>query len=301
MIPFYKISRERSGEIFIFVESILWAAFPIVALASYRFLPPIATLAWSTFFATIFFGILFFAKKGWREIKNFAVFRPILAATFLIGILFYFLFFAGLQFTTAGNAALVGSMELWFSFIFFGLILRKEKYSRTAIFGAAAMFVGVLFVISPGRLEFNRGDILILLATMLPPIGNYFQQKARQKVSAATLLFLRSALATPFLFLLTHFFESGAGTSFSAAFPFLILNGFLLFGFSKILWIEGIHRISVAKASAINSFLPAFTLFYALIFFRESPTIFQICGLPFLIFGALFISQNNFLRAPPLD
>ena len=296
MNPFYKISRERSGELFIFFESILWAAFPVVALASYRFLPPIATLAWSTFFATIFFGVLFFAKKGWREIKNFAVFRPIFAATFLIGILFYFLFFTGLQFTTAGNAALVGSMELWFSFIFFGVILRKEKYSSSAIFGAAAMFVGVLFVVFPGRLEFNRGDLLILLAVAIPPLGNFFQQKARKKVATTTLLFVRSALATPFLFLLAHFFESGARTNFSAALPFLILNGLLLFGFSKILWVEGIHRIPVAKAAAINSFLPALTLFYAFIFLREVPTTFQICGLPFLVFGAIVISRNNFLR-----
>jgi drug/metabolite transporter (DMT)-like permease len=279
----------------------LWAAFPIVSIATYQFLNPIATLAWSTFFAAIFFGILFLIKKGWCEIKSWSVFRPIIAATFLIGILFYFLFFIGMRFTTASNAALVGSMELWFSFIFFGLVLRKEKYSWTALLGASLMFIGILFVIFPGRFEFNQGDILILFAAMIPPLGNHFQQIARQKVSATTLLFFRSLLATPFLFLISHFFESGKSINFESALPFLLLNGFLLFGFSKILWVEGIHRISVAKAAAINSFLPAFTLFYAFVFLDQLPTTFQLLGLPFLIFGAILITRNNFLREPLLD
>ncbi|MFA6457821.1 MAG: DMT family transporter [Patescibacteria group bacterium] len=301
MSSFYKISRERSGEIFILTESILWAAFPIVSFATYQFISPIFAAAWSTFFATVFFGALVLFQKKWKELKNRAIWNPILWATFLIAVVYYALFFSGLKKTSVGNAAIIMQMEVWFSFVFFGLILRKEKYSRAAFLGAAVMFVGIFLVLFRGSFELNRGDFLILLAAAVPPAGNHFQQIARKKVSAATLLFIRSLLATPFLFLLARFFESAASQNFTAALPFLLLNGLLLFGFSKILFIEGIHRISVAKAVSLNTIVPIFTLFYTLVFFHEVPTVWQLVGLPFVVVGAILITRNNFLQTPLID
>jgi hypothetical protein len=49
------ISEERKGEIFIFFEALLWSLFPIVTILSLNTLSPITSLAWSTFFASIFF------------------------------------------------------------------------------------------------------------------------------------------------------------------------------------------------------------------------------------------------------
>lgn len=301
MSSFYKISRERSGELCIFVESILWAAFPIVSFATYRFISPIFVAAWSTFFSAVFFGVLVLFQKKWEEFRNREIWKPILWATFLIAVVYYALFFSGLQKTSVGNAAIIMQMEVWFSFVFFGLILRKEKYSRAAFFGATAMFLGIFLVLSRGNFEFNRGDLLILLAAGVPPAGNYFQQIARQKVSAVTLLFIRSLLATPFLFLIAQFFESSLPQNFTAALPFLLFNGILLFGFSKVLFIEGIHRIPVAKAVSLNTLVPIFTLFYTFIFFQEMPTVWQLVGLPFVVVGVVLITRNNFLQTPLID
>ncbi|MCK5472190.1 DMT family transporter, partial [Candidatus Gracilibacteria bacterium] len=149
MNPFYKISRERSGELFIFSEAILWSAFPVVSVFAYKFLPPLFTVAWSTFFATVFFAVLLIFQKRWKEISIREAWRPIFFATILIAVIYYALFFLGLQHTSVGNAAIILQMEVWFSFIFFGLILRKEKYTLTALIGATLMFGGVLLILFP--------------------------------------------------------------------------------------------------------------------------------------------------------
>ncbi len=302
MNPFYKISRERSGELFIFSEAIFWGAFPVVSVLMGRFLPPLFAVAWSTFFAAIFFAGLLTIQKKWKEILVREAWRPIFFATILIAVIYFALFFIGLRHTSAGNAAIISQMEIWFSFIFFSLILQKEKYSPVAFFGAALMFAGVLLVLFSGKFEINRGDLLILLAAVFSPVGNYFQQVARKKVSAVTLLFVRSFVGAAFLFLLAGFFETNLPRDFSGAFPFLMINGLLLFGFSKILWIEGIHRLSVAKVVSLNAFAPVFTLVYAFFFLQEIPTGWQLAGLLPILFGAILITRNNFLReAPPLD
>ncbi|MFH1545780.1 MAG: DMT family transporter [Patescibacteria group bacterium] len=300
--PFYKISRERSGELFIFFESVFWGALPVVSVLASGFISPILVAAWSTLFAAIFFSGLLTIQKKWKEILIREAWRPIFFATVLIAVIYFVLFFLGLRHTSAGNAAIILQMEVWFSFIFFGLILRKEKYTPTALIGAALMFGGVLFVLFSGKFEFNRGDLLILLATVFPPAGNYFQQIARKKVSAATLLFIRSAIGAAFLFLIASFFEMNLLRNFSGALPFLVINGCLLFGVSRIFWIEGIHRISVAKAISLNTFAPVFALIYAFFFLHEIPTVWQLMGLPLVIIGAILIVRNNFLRdAPPVN
>jgi drug/metabolite transporter (DMT)-like permease len=295
----HKFSREKQGELIIFIESILWGAYPVIALLAYQFLSPIRVLAWSYLISTLFFGILSLLQKqkNWQELKNRKAWKTILIVVFFNLICFHTILFLSLKLTTAGNVALISSMEIWFSFLFFGLILRKEKYTLFALLGAAVMFIGVLFVLFPGTLQFNKGDLLILLATMLPPIGNYFQQKARKLVSSTILLiFMRNILALPFLFLLANIFEGDTKGNLLKALPFLLINGLLIFGISKALWIEGIHRISVTKAVSINAFTPVITLLYAFLLLNEIPNWYQIIGLPLIIIGGLLITKNNFLR-----
>ena len=290
------LSKVHTGEILILSETFLWGFFPLLCIFTYRFVPPIHTLAWSTFFAALFFGTLFFFQKKWQELKKRDVWKPILLAAFLIGIIYYAIFFLGMKYSTAGDTAIMAEMQVWFSFIFFGLVLRQEQYTKSAVAGAALMFLGALLVLFQGTLEVGIGELLILLAVAIPPAGNYFQQVARQKVSAVTLMFLRSILATPFLFLAAYFFEANQPNDFSAALPYLLLNGLLLFGFSKILWIEAIHRIPVAKANSLGTVQIFLTLAYAYFLFGEQPSFWQLAGLLPMAIGALLILNNNFLK-----
>jgi drug/metabolite transporter (DMT)-like permease len=63
-------------------------------------------------------------------------------------------------------------------------------------------------------------------------------------------------------------------------------------GLSKLLWIEGIHRISVTKASALSSMSPLLTLLFAWLLLGNVPSIFQLVSFIPMFFGVLLLSQN---------
>jgi drug/metabolite transporter (DMT)-like permease len=288
-----KLSKERQGEMFIFFESILWALFPIITILSLKNVPPLVALAWSTLFAAAFFGILLFLKNGWKELKNKEAIGDILLTTFILGIVFYVLFFTGLRYTTAGNASLIGLTEIFFSFLLFN-VWHKEYFSFAHIAGAALMLIGAIIIFYPNVHGLQIGDLLILAACFIAPFGNFFQRRARKQVKSEAILFIRSIISAPVIFLLAYFSKANfAAIGFDKSFVLLIVNGFFLLGFSKILWIEGIHRISVTKANALNSLTPLLTLLFAWIILGNIPTKFQLFAFVPMFFGVMLLSKNK--------
>lgn len=294
-------TEEKQGELIIFTEAFLWGLFPVITVLSLSAISPLASLGLSTSFAVLFFGLIITIKGKWKEIKNKESFKDILLATLFCGILYYFLYFIGLKYTTAGNASIIALTEIFFSFLLFH-IWKKEYISIFHILGSSLMIVGAVIVLYPNFSHFNFGDILILIAAFLAPFGNFFQRKARKNVSSESILFLRSLISAPviiFLAILTKNFNL-AHLNYSLIL-FLIINGFFILGLSKILWLEGIHRISVTKANALNSLAPVITLIFAWIILHNQPTKFQLLSFLPMFFGILFLGFNkiNKINCPP--
>lgn len=284
-------NKERQGEIYIFFEVLLWSLFPVITILSYHDVIPLVSLAWSTLFATMLFGTLVFAKRKWHELKDTTALKDTLMATLIIGIGFYSLFFWGLQYTTAGNASIIAQTEVLFSFIFFHLI-RKEPISQKHIFGTLLLVIGAMIILLPNLHTPNKGDILVLLAVLSAPLGNFFARRARTRVSSETIMFTRSIVSAVFFFGLIYIMH---GTMYVAkvqnSLLFLLINGVLLLGLSKILWIEGIHRISVTKANALNSLGPLLTLLFAWFLLGENPRLLQLCAFIPMFIGVLLLSK----------
>ena len=155
------------------------------------------------------------------------------------------------------------------------------------------MVLGALIVLLPNFSVLNQGDLFILIATIIVPIGNYFQQKATKISSTETILFLRSILAVPFLFLFAYVLGQHVQIhQIKESFLFLLFNGIIILGLAKAFWVEGIGRISVTKANALNSIGPLFTLFFAFMIFHQIPTIWQTTSLLFFFFGVLLLTNN---------
>lgn len=288
-----KPDGERQGEFFILLQALLWSLFPVITILSYDRLPPLISFGWSTFFASLFFGSVVTVRHRWGDIAGWSSLRDILWATFLLGIVYYCLVFVGLRYTSAGNASLIASTEMLFSFAFFH-VWRREFISPRYLLGAAFMLVGAFIVLYPNTTKLHPGDLLILTATMIAPFGNYFQQKARQTVSSEMILFVRSAITTPVVLILAYLFEQRAPvTDLKRSAVFILMNGLLLLGFSKILWVEGIHRISVTKSNALASIGPPLTLLFAWLFLHNIPTQFQLLSVVPIFFGMVLLSMNR--------
>ncbi len=278
------LTKTQTGELFLVSHALMWSIFPVITTFTFNGLTPLFSAGLSTCISALFFGIFITFKRGWHELNIRSAWKDILLTSLFIGIGFYALLFIGIQKTTAGNAGILTQLEVLFSMIILGL-WKKEKLKKGHIGGAVLMIIGGILVVYKGEFELNAGDLIIIAATALPPIGNYFAQKARQKVSSSFIMFSRSVISGIFLMILAILFEPTLNTgNLKNSILFVVINGIFLLGLAKILWIESIHRISISKAVALDAIAPAFTLIFAYWLLNETPTGWQILGfIPILI------------------
>ncbi len=290
------LSERRKGELHIFVGSVMWAFFPIIVVLSYASVGSLTSLAWSTAIATLFFAGIMTARDRWHEIWSVRLWKDAFMIALFIGVLFYGLYYAGLETSTPGNASIIVLFEVFTSIVFFR-VCKGERLSLEYAIGAILMVVGALIILSRGFSGIHIGDLYILMATLFAPAGNFYQQKAREIASSESIMFLRSALSVPPLFILAYVL--GENVSFQGIFlslPFLMINGVLMLGLTKLLWIEGIHRISVTKATALGSIAPFFTLFFAWLILQQAPTIWQLLSLVPFVLGTLLLTDQWTLK-----
>lgn len=270
----------------------IWSFFPIINIFIYQQISPIFTLILGNLFACLFFLTLMIVRKKFYELKNKKGLVNIATATFFLSIMWMFVF-SGIKHTTAGNASIILLMEIFFSFLYFG-IWHKEKFSLSHITGVIIMAIGAIIILFPGEIKLNLGDLLVLVGAFFAPLANYFQQKSRKEISAETLLFVRYLISFPFILIVTFFLKEQAPSliAITNVLPLLLINGIAMFGISKLLWIESIHRISVTKAASFGPFAPAFTLIFAYFLLNEIPTFWQLSGFIPILIGAILITKK---------
>jgi drug/metabolite transporter (DMT)-like permease len=293
------MKEERKGELYIFSEAVIWSFFPIVTTLTFAGVSPLVSLSSATFLSTFFFIGVMLYKGTWHELKNWTAWRYGLFIALFTGIGFYALYYIGLSHTSSGNASLIVLFEILTSYVIFNFV-RKEPFPTEHMLGAFFMVVGALILVGRGYSGFAAGDLFILAATLFAPFGNVFQQKARTIVSSETVMFLRSALSSAVLIALALFLgESFSLTGALSVWPVLLINGILIFGLSKLFWIEGIHRISVTKAILLQSMSPIFTILLAWALLSEAPTVWQLSALLPFILGAVLLTGHFRLKKLP--
>ena len=289
-------SRDFKGELSLTMSAFLWSFAPVFLILTFSKIQPLYTAALSTLAAAIFFALMVTICRQWHEIRITNAWKDILLTTLMNGVLFYMLLFIGTSKTTAGNAGIVMQMEVFFSMFILGL-WKKEKMVFKHKIGAVLMIIGASIILFPGHLNINQGDLIILIATAFPPIGNYFTQKARKKVGPNMIMFIRSVIAGLFILLFASIFETAPSYFALSNSVFLIfINGIFLFGLPKIFWIEAIHRIPITKAISLSSVSPAFTLIFAYFILGEIPTAWQLLGLIPIIAGILFLTEYRLMN-----
>lgn len=286
------MTEERKGELFILGETVLWSLFPIITVMTFAGIMPLVSLAWTTGISTFFFLAVMLVKGTWKEVTNATAWKYATFITLFIGVGFYGLFYLGLQYTTPGNASILALCESLTTYVFFNL-LRGEKFPVEHIIGALFMVFGAFIVVGKDFTSLALGDFLILAAMCVSPYGNMYQKKCREIVSSETVMFLRSLMSTFAIGALVLLFGQSLSLEGSeAVWPFLILNGVVIFGLSKLFWIEGIHRISVTKAILLQCITPLSTLFFAWLILSQTPTVWQVSALVPFILGVIFLTAN---------
>ncbi len=287
------ISETRQGDLFMFSNIFLWAFFPIVTKFSLGTISPLFSASASTIFAVLFFVIVLTIQKRWPEVLRRDAWGDIFWTSIFIGVMYYGLIFSALNHTTAGDVSILSLLEILFSFLFLALLLKHEKFIFSQFVGSLFMILGAFLILFHGKFIWNAGDLLVVLAVMIAPFGNIFQQRARHKVSSATIMFFRSLISSIFLFVLAFFMEKiPSREALVGMLPFFLINGMLMLGLSKIFWTEAIHRIPITRALSLEPVAPLLTLIFAFFFLAETPTIWQILGFLPISGGAYLILRK---------
>ncbi|PHQ92705.1 MAG: EamA family transporter [Sulfurimonas sp.] len=279
------MTKEREGEVLMLGLALLESWFPILSIVSMSYIGALHTYTYSLIIALVFFIALMYKKDTFKELKNKDAYKDLLLTSFWITSLFL-LVFIGIQYTTAGNMAVIIFLQLLFSFLYFNII-GKEKIDTPHLIGAIIMGIGALIILIPDDLVFNKGDLFILAASAIAPFANLYQKRARKHCSSVTILGFRTVVGLPFVALLAWYLEPAVSyEQFSSALPYLLFIGIIIYVVSKIMWIEALHRISITKVSAMLGLVPAMTLLFAYLYLNEVPDLRQILGvIPILIGG----------------
>jgi len=284
------MTREREGELLMLGLSILESWFPILSIISLSYIGALHTYAFSLLISLVFFLTLMIKKRVFVELKNRDAYRDLLLTSFWITTLFV-LVFLGMQYTTAGNMSVIIFLQLLFSYLYFN-ILGKDKMDFIHSFGALVMGIGAIIVLFPKNLVFNIGDWIILLAAAIAPIANLYSKRARKFCSSETVLGFRTLVALPIISLLAYLVEPQTSLqNIQKALPYIVLIGLFIFGLSKILWMEALHRISITKISALIALVPPMTLLFAYLYLDEIPQAHQIIGIIPILIGGYFLTK----------
>jgi drug/metabolite transporter (DMT)-like permease len=287
-----KMPKDREGELFAFLLSILESWFPILTIWAIAYVGAIHTYAYSVAVAILFFLVLSWRHGTLGKLLDREARRDLLLTSFFITLLFLCIYI-GLRYTTAGNMSLIIFLQLFFAYLYFN-VLGGEKMDALHTLGAFSMGIGAMIILFPEEFGgLNLGDALILLAAAIAPIANYYQQRARRHVPSETVLLFRYLFALPLLLFFAHLFEPDPDVEkILSALPWIVASGLLVMSLAKILWVEALHRISITKLSAMTALIPLFTLLFAYLFLHEVPTLRQLAGVPFIVAGGILITRQ---------
>jgi drug/metabolite transporter (DMT)-like permease len=289
-----KVLNKKATETLLISKSILSALFPVLTIIAYKnSMSPLTTLAWSYLVAMIFFAVSITIRKDWKNnITKTSALKDVTLSVLFIGVIFHFLFFLALEFTSAPNVSLLSLLEVVFGFIIIGWITGKEPISGLHIFGALLMLLSASIILFNGITAFNIGDIIIIIAVAVAPVGNIFAKRALHQVSLLYLLFMRSLAGVVIFFIAAYFFEGSVGVNVAMrSIPYLLFSGLMYFGIMKIATMVGFRNLSVTHTTALRSLKPVFTFIFAWILLRQIPTNIQIIAIVPSLIGLYLITK----------
>ncbi len=284
------MTREREGELYMLGLALLESWFPILSIVAIKHIGALHTYAFSLFVSIFFFVVIMIRKNLFVELKNRAAHRYLLLTSFWISTLFVFVFW-GMQYTTAGNMSVIIFMQVLFSYLYFN-VFGDEKMHLSHTIGAVIMGVGALIILVPDDMAFNKGDVLIMIGAAIAPIANYYSKKTRTFCSSETILGFRTMLAFPVIMIVAWILEPAVSVEdMVKASPYVLVIGFLIFGLSKIFWMEALHRIDITKLSALLAIIPMITMFFAYLYLDEVPEFRQILGVIPVLLGGYIVTR----------
>ena len=287
------MNKTNLAYILLVLTTIFWSGNFIVGKAATIYeIPPFSL----NFFRWLFAGIILlpftfkeiFLKKNYIK-ANIGLFiiLGITSITVFNSIVYYSLYFT--QVIT--GVLMISTIPVWI--ILISSLLKIEKTNIYQIFGILLSLIGVVAIITKSDLEvikgleFNKGDLSIIVAMFSWAIFSTLLKKKKLKVSQITLLQVVIIFGLIFLTPI-YIIELLLGNYIILDKPFFLTLAYVVIfpGLLSILfWIKGISIIGANRSGIFLHLMPIFGSVFAIIIFKEKIMFYHLIGAIFIIFG----------------
>ena len=287
------MSKTNLAYILLVLTTIFWSGNFIVGKAATIYeIPPFSL----NFFRWLFAGIILlpftfkeiFLKKNYIK-ANIGLFiiLGITSITVFNSIVYYSLYFT--QVIT--GVLMISTIPVWI--ILISSLLKIEKTNIYQIFGIFLSLIGVIAIVTKSdlkvikELEFNKGDLSIIIAMFSWAIFSTLLKKKKLEVSQITLLQVVIIFGLIFLTPI-YIIELLLGNYIILDKPFFLTLAYVVIFpglLSFLFWIKGISVIGANRSGIFLHLMPIFGSVFAIIIFKEKIMFYHLIGAIFIIFG----------------
>ena len=287
------MSKTNLAYILLVLTTIFWSGNFIVGKAATIYnIPPFSL----NFFRWLFAGIILFPftfkeivlKKNYiKENVGLFIILGITSITVFNSIVYYSLYFT--QVIT--GVLMISTIPVWI--ILISSLLKIEKTNIYQIFGILLSLIGVVAIITKSDLEvikgleFNKGDLSIIVAMFSWAIFSTLLKKKKLEVSQITLLQVVIIFGLIFLTPI-YIIELLLGNYIILDKPFFLTLAYVVIFpglLSFLFWIKGISVIGANRSGIFLHLMPIFGSVFAIIIFKEKIMFYHLIGAIFIIFG----------------
>ena len=295
-------SKNTTAYIFLLFTTLFWSGNFIVGKAASLYEIPPFTLnfyrwlfAWLILMPFTFKEIIEKKKYILDNIKLITA-LGITSITFFNSIVYY-----SLNFTNVINGVLMISV-IPVMIIFFSWVFKIEKTNIYQITGVIFSLLGVAVIITKAELnilldlDFNKGDLWMVVAMFSWAIYSVLLKKKKHKLSQISLLEMIITMGLIFL-LPIYFIEMKMGYHVILNTPFVLtLTYVVLFPslISFLFWIKGIALIGANRSGIFLHLMPIFSALMAIIIFKEKFMFFHFMGALLILIGILLSNKKNY-------
>lgn len=282
------------------LTTIFWSGnFIVGKAASIYEIPPFSLNFFRWFFAGII--LLPFTFKELIQKKNyiiknlsFFIILGITSITIFNSIVYYSLYYT--QVIT--GVLMISTIPVWI--IFISSILRIERTNIYQIIGVVLSLVGVIIIVTKidfkiiKSLDFNRGDLSMIVAMLSWAIYSSLLKKKKYEISQTTLLQLVIIFGLIFLTPIS-IGEYFIGNKIKLGTPFYLTLTYVIFFpglFAFFFWIKGISIIGANRAGIFLHLMPIFGALMAIMIFDEKFMYYHLFGAIFIIAGIILSNKK---------
>ncbi len=223
-------------------------------------------------------------------------------------VLFNALVYLSLEYTTSTNAALINGTTPVLTIVI-AAVVGLDRLTGRRLGGAFVSLVGVGWIVSQGSLEalvqfsFNRGDLVMVLATLSWAIYTIVLNHMRADLSPLATLTIVTVLALPPLAAVGGYelITQPIGPVTSVVVVGLIYVGVLASVAAFMAWSIGIEGIGAARGSIFLNLIPVFTAVIAVLTLGERVALVQLVGGLLVIGGVSLASFKGRKRVDDAD